>query len=345
MSSATNPDPTPTARRPRRFGWRWAAAAVLLLAIPATCPVDPVGLVASLRQVDPASLTLAGIGFLVVMAAKSRRWQLLLRGVGIGYPLGAAYRSYLAAYAVGIVTPARLGEFARAFQLRHERGGDLRVALRTVLSDRLLDLLFLAALAPFAIWTLTLDNLAGWAFGLGTLGLFAIGCAWVPWAAGRLADWHPGWNTPRRIVGWLGGLAQDFSGPARFWTWTLTVVAYLVYFAASFALMRALDIALDFRETVAVTACLSVVVLLPISVAGLGTREVSLLVLLGHYGVTTERALAYSLLQFGVFTLFGGFIGALAWLRRPRPTRFEGGDRQPARHVSEPRMKPSARTS
>ncbi len=57
------------------------------------------------------------------------------------------------------------------------------------------------------------------------------------------------------------------------------------------------------------------VTLLPITIAGLGVREVAALLLLQHYGVTPDIAIAFSMLVFAT-TIFGiGLLGGLteAW--------------------------------
>lgn len=63
---------------------------------------------------------------------------------------------------------------------------------------------------------------------------------------------------------------------------------------------------------------------LPITIGGLGLREVSLVAFLGYYEINEEQAIAYSLLFFFAFPFLRGIIGGLSelWdLWRSRPDR------------------------
>ena len=61
----------------------------------------------------------------------------------------------------------------------------------------------------------------------------------------------------------------------------------------------------------------SLVALLPISVAGLGTREAAIVAYLGAAGVSSETGLGLSLLVFLTFHVASGLMGAVAWWIRP----------------------------
>lgn len=61
----------------------------------------------------------------------------------------------------------------------------------------------------------------------------------------------------------------------------------------------------------------SLVTLLPISISGLGTREVAIVGYLGTAGMPAEIALGFSLLVFATFYIAGGLMGAVAWWMKP----------------------------
>lgn len=81
------------------------------------------------------------------------------------------------------------------------------------------------------------------------------------------------------------------------------VVAF-VFFA------RALDIALPAVDLGWIRATLDLVLILPISVAGLGVRDASLVAMLSHVGVASSAALAFSCLQLAR-TLLVAMLGGL----------------------------------
>jgi glycosyltransferase 2 family protein len=318
-----NCDPEPVAgANDRRRHWplacRAAAGAAILIGILTTLPIDKRTLWGTLGRVNPWFLLASMLGFLLLMAVKSWRWCWLVRSAGLHYGFRPAYRSYLAAFSLGLLTPGRLGELARAAQLRRELGVELGPCVRSVVSDRFFDLLFLGAFGPVAFWSV----MTGWSdaasFAVGFIGLYLI-AAFAVAASGRLiARWQPRWRPAQFVVGCMGGVAGDMVGRAGFIGAAITFLSSLVYFEASQLLLLALGVHLSFGEIACVTGCLSLVLLLPISIAGIGPREATLIVLLGKYGVRVEDALAYSILQLGVFMLFGGVVGALALVAETR---------------------------
>lgn len=292
--------------------WRGGLGAVILIAILTTQQIDGAGLWEGLTRVDPLLLSASCVGFFALMAAKTWRWKMLIREAGLRYSFGAAYRSYLSAFALGIVTPGRLGELARAAQLRTELGAELWPCARSVISDRMFDLLFLAAFGSVALWAVFAERMGDAAL-LGLFIMMYVGCCVLLHMAGTmLAGWRSLWRPLRWLEHGLGKVADDLAGRSGLVGFGITAMAYFIYFGSSFLLIRALGVDVGFREVSYVTGCLSLVLLLPISIAGIGPREATLIVLLGRYGVGRDDALAYSILQFAVFTLLGGIAGAVS---------------------------------
>lgn len=301
-----------TRRRGIALGLRGAIGLAILAGILATQEIEWPALWKTMRRVDPRLLITSCAGFLVLMAVKSWRWAFLIRQAELSYGFWKSFRSYLAAFALGILTPGRLGELARAAQLRAEVGADLGPCVRSVVSDRLFDLIFLSVFGPLALWAvLTGQEEWGW-FLIGLMVLYAAACGAASGVAKLVARWQPRWRPLQLTARFLDKVAGDLTGRAGLIGSAITFLAYGVYFGASLALLRAVEIDLSFRELAWVTGCLSLILLLPISIAGVGPREATLIFLLGRYGVSREDALAYSVLQFAVFTLFGGLTGSLA---------------------------------
>lgn len=321
-----NPVPEPTSRRRHSFafGWRAVAGAAILAAILATQRIEMKALGETLRHVNPMLLAASAAGFLLLMAVKSWRWNLLVRHAGLQYGFWPSFQSYLAAFALGILTPGRLGELARAAQLQRDVSADLGPCVRSVVSDRLFDLAFLGAFGPFALWAVTHEQTKDGLLLAGFLGLHVIASFSLA-AMGKLVSrWQPRWHAVRQAMRWLGSVAGDLIGRIGLVSSIITMLSYGVYFGASLILLRAVDIGLSFRDTACVMGCLSLVLLLPISIAGIGPREATLIILLGKFGISREAALAYSILQFAVFTLFGGIVGAVAFSAGPRTSRTRG---------------------
>jgi hypothetical protein len=117
--------------------------------------------------------------------------------------------------------------------------------------------------------------------------------------------------------------------------WLLTTLAYAIYFAGIQILFLALHIQIPFIETGFIISLIGLLLLLPISVAGFGTREAGLVFLLAIYSISPEidsispeLALSFSLLQFLTFFVWGGLVGLLFWMVSPIPLSIIRSDTQ-----------------
>ncbi len=103
-----------------------------------------------------------------------------------------------------------------------------------------------------------------------------------------------------------------------FWTLSMSVLSYLLSILFTYLLMIMVGIHLPFQVSVWLIGAINIVQLLPISFAGLGVRDISIIYLLGkYYQVAPESSLILStfFLAFGLmFTLMGGMA---IWLQSP----------------------------
>jgi hypothetical protein len=89
-------------------------------------------------------------------------------------------------------------------------------------------------------------------------------------------------------------------------------------------LAQALDLETGLVSMGWIRSCILIPTILPVTVAGLGLREGASILLLGLFGVSEDRALAFGLLIFAVTALAVGMVGGLLeswrWLA-PRSLR------------------------
>lgn len=87
-------------------------------------------------------------------------------------------------------------------------------------------------------------------------------------------------------------------------------------FITIYLLARALDIPVSFFDVSMVLALVWVVTVIPLSISGIGVRELSMIYLLGLYGITPESATALSLLFYLVTVLLGLIGVCFIWTRK-----------------------------
>ena len=255
---------------------------------------------------------------------KALRWNSLLAMQGLAYPAWDAFRIYLSSVYVGSATPGRLGEFVKVWYLMNDKKIQVGRSVSSVLGDRLLDVVFLA------LWSLgasiaftTVTNSVLWL-------LVAIVCG------GCLAPllWRCVGDRVMRLL--YSTLAQKYQGVAMGLddfvkgvrefnrveiavpiAWTL--LSYLFSFIQWYLIALSLRISVSFLYLAFAVSVASLLTLLPLSIAGIGTREATLISLLSPIGVDSQTAVSYSILYFAVSYGISGLMGAMAWWVKPVP--------------------------
>ena len=266
------------------------------------------------------------LGFLLVNASlvvRAYRWLLLLRGIGAPIRFGRLVSLYFTANFFNSVLPSGFsGDVVRAVEAAQDVPA--QTAAGTVLVDRATGLLalFMIGLAALPFRPEGFSATLLWQTAvLCTVGLVA-GFVVLD---GRLVR-----GLGRKLPGFLQPVWQKADGviaavQACGWTavWQAIAVSFLFNFMqiswfAAAGLALGYDV--PFSHYILVIPFLSLAILLP-SIGGLGIREGLAPLLFASAGLTGEKAVALTLLVFGIERL-SGLLGApvyiLETLRRTR---------------------------
>ncbi len=264
---------------------------------------------------------------------KVRRWDVLLAARGHHYSRLRAWTSFLSAGYVGLLTPGRVGDLLRVQYLRHDLGIAYADGLALLAVDRLCDLYVLLAFAALGIACL------GAAF-TGQLALVLwLGVALV--ALGPLLLLFPG--LLRRVAAlvyrklgrttttttderpplpdfdrFLAGLRhQRLPDILRAVVWT--ALAFAVNYGQGYILAVALGLDLGLLDIVGLLAVASLLGLLPISISGLGVRELCFALAFPLLGYSAEAGVIYGLGIFFVIYVAAVLMGFVSWQLAPPP--------------------------
>lgn len=254
---------------------------------------------------------------------KALRWWTLLRNQGIPLPLKDTVALYCIGLFGGFVTPGQLGDFVKVYYLR-QGGQSLARSFSSVLYDRLFDVLVFGLFGLAGLAVLFGSRSTGLGLWVGS-GAVALGFVWLFRA--RFQAWFTALYA-RVLVPRLSERVQnrvhDFVEISRE---VFKRRLFKVLFGYSFAAMALylfriylLALALDFHVPVldflASIAVVSLVTIVPISVADVGTRDGALILLLARLGVESEVAVSLSLLIL-LLAVLNGAIGFVFWVRHP----------------------------
>jgi uncharacterized protein (TIRG00374 family) len=292
---------------------------------------------AELRQAD---LRWLGVGFGATIASRfvmGFKWNLLMRAKGILIPHIEVVRIYYVSGFLGLLLPATVG--ADVIRAIFVRGNNRPFAdiVSSIIVERLLGLVMIS-LAALAGGLALAELLLGPDVPLGALlgipmALFSISVGAIVFSVTDTAR-----GFVERIALSLEGRKRLAPGGAplrklyqSYWSYrlhkkvlltfcALTVVEILTLVVWNYCAARALSIDLGLFEFMMIVPVFTLLVRLPISVAGLGVVEGSYVFFLGLMGIPSGAALAAGLLAHALATV-GVLPGGLLYGLVPRYRR------------------------
>jgi len=207
--------------------------------------------------------------------------------------LGESLRLILATASLNMVLPSRIGDFAKAWFIRDRGHMAGSKALALVIYEKacdLLALLFWCALGLLLypekdalFWTMTLIVLAGFAFGLGVIGVPAVARA-VFAAAIKIS--------PVRFRARFEALADNWRA-MHDWFWqdgarvrriaAMSAIAWFVHLLQIWMFTIALNASVPLIDSLALAPLAILAGLLPLTFAGIGTRDAALIYFYAPY--------------------------------------------------------------
>jgi len=260
-----------------------------------------------LLNVNIYFLFLAVFFMIIQVILRSLRWQVVLKGVGIKLKATTSINLYWLGIFVGVITPGRIGELAKVYFLKN-RGENVFRSFFSVLFDRIIDVITLL-LMGFLIFLFFLQDIGIYLF------IISLGLILFLFLIFLLIDKRSFLNKVfSRIASEMfpkdSGEYNQFTF-SKFWQGIkdikknqiipfvfYLITAWLFYFAARYMISLSLGLEFSFLEISVISALVAIVLILPISVAGLGTRDASMIYLFSLFGLTVEIALLFSLLVF-----------------------------------------------
>lgn len=255
-------------------------------------------------------------GVVTVLAVKSFRWQQIIKNEGYSYSPKKAFGAYMASFTIGIITPGRIGEIARLYYLREDCEISFLVSFRTIVTDRIFDIgvLFMLAIGGLFYYSGIIPDQVYLAVILGVI-IFFSGLFLADFVLKLLRKKAK--LNQNQIILFIHESIKQAVDKRSVKLWAITLLAYMAFYYALAFIFKSVNIDLRIIDIALVFSVVGLVTILPVSWAGFGTREVSLVYLLAFYGVPAETAITFSLLQFGAFFLWGSLIGLIFWFAMP----------------------------
>ena len=281
--------------------------------------IDSIDVRSVAQRIADASLTwfaAALLLFAFLVTAGVTRWWLILRAVTPGMNFPSATRLTLIGLFFNQTLPSSIGGDALRVFYAWREGIEPGRAFNTVMLDRVAGLIVLVVMAtailpvletrlddPLALAGLRILIATGW---VGAIGLFVFDNALTRrFERYRIAAFALELSRDARRVACRPMLALGVIASAAF--------VHIVTVAILWCLDRAMGGAAPYTVYFLAMIPTQLVVSIPITIAGWGLREKSLVILLGGLGIAAEHAASVSIL-YGIVLLVGGLPGGLIWL-------------------------------
>lgn len=249
-----------------------------------------------------------------IVGLKAWRWRLIMTDLGIKISSKEAFRLYGLGLATGSFTPGQLGDAIKAFYLR-DKGFSLGSGLLSVVLDRLFDLAALGLLASVGLFFLgsaflgalpvMLVMLAGFGLALLSLSFPATRRKLLAFITRLILHKNRKFEADAPIQSGIEIRSARLSLP-----FLITLVTAGLASGRIWLLALAIGLNLGFSEALASSTLATAASLLPVSIAGVGTRDLTLVTILGQLGYAAELAISLStlILLLNLVNLVAGYL-------------------------------------
>ena len=272
-------------------------------------------------RLSPSFLLVAGaLIFFQNAIVVAWRWERVVAAIDAALPPWRLLKSTIISLFFNQVLPSTIGGDGMRIWLLRAMGRPTGLAFRSVLIDRLVGFfgLLLLGLVGSLYLTARLEQ-SGPVQVVALICLAGLGLIALAPVLTGVMTWLPservrrGFATLAREVNLL---ARNRPRLARLVA--VSIVGQFALAGAVFCLARDLEVPLDLLAACAIVPGVMVAAALPISIAGWGVREATMVIGLGLLGIGQSEAAIISV-GFGLLVLFCGLVGGLVWLAGGSP--------------------------
>ncbi|MCB0209564.1 MAG: flippase-like domain-containing protein [Anaerolineae bacterium] len=283
--------------------------------------IDVGALFATMQNAHPSWLAAALVMMIIGVVIRAIRWQILLNALDVRVPIGELTAIYFIGFLFNNLLPSGLGGDAMRVVELNRHSPRISDTITSVVVDRFLGLFALQAIALVALltnWGTVPDGVAYFTIAIFLGGLIG----------GILVINTPLYTSLRRNIGlfrkitdikFIGNIFESFQRyplPALGQSFVVAIIFNFIHIIMYAFIGFAFDAPVSVAQYAVIVPITSLLLIVPISFAGLGVREESFRQLYGQIGVSPEVAVAMSLMVYFIGNICTGLIGGVIYLLR-----------------------------
>ena len=279
-----------------------------------------------LKTIEPKWVLVAGTLNFVFIFIKSVRWFYLIRVQNIDISFLTAIKIYHAGTYFSVVTPARVGDLIKAEYLKKDVNVEYTVGIFLVLIDRLFDLIVLVILFFLLSFQIYIANLF---FSILIclilvpllLSIISINkcrkyIVNMLLQASFINQLYQKYNS--QLFNFIN-LIKNTSYSQYFASILSSIAAYFCLFLGCFALTIGMGIDLSLMEVSYCIVTANLISLIPVSISGVGTRDLTMIILFNYFNLDKNIALMFSFMYFIISLFFSNILGCY-WFHSMKKT-------------------------
>tara|TARA_Y100000310_G_C20639810_1_gene793272 strand:+ start:525 stop:1343 length:819 start_codon:yes stop_codon:yes gene_type:complete len=260
---------------------------------------------------------------------RAYKWKLIIKSFDFSYPVLRSAKIILIGFFMGLITPGRIGDVVRSFYLKEDSGLNFIQSFSTVFIDRLIDLITLLIISTISIIigsSYFSTNILYWLIIAAIILL--IGSYMITKKGTVKIFLKPLYKlfVPDKYKMKVAENFNDFYDNIRIclkdkrillMIITLNLYNWLIIFIYTYAIALIAGLDISFLYIILISPLIVLVEIIPVSIAGLGTREAAMIYFLSLVNIGSGLAVSYSILYMVLGGVTFSLIGAILWLNEP----------------------------
>ena len=258
---------------------------------------------------------------------KGIRWKIIIDSYNIRYPVLSSVKGWMIGFSLSLITPGKVGDFARAYYLKDKL--ETGKSLTTVMADRVIDIFVLFVMAVIGIYFFVNSYVKDDFLLYGTYALFAAFIAAIiifskkSIATKFLRQFYR--FAPKKYAVRMKKVYHDFylgleillkKKKRIIVVGLVTISMWLISILTGYTLALAMGLNISYLFLLMVTPIVMIILALPISFSGIGTRDAMMIFFFSYVGISAEATLSYTIMNLVVDYIFGA-IGFILFFRNP----------------------------
>ena len=280
--------------------------------------VDPAQLKQIISRLKFHFFVLSVVLIPVLVFVRSIRWKKILKRIKVHYSMWKCFKIYFVGLVTIMVVPA-IGTFIKAVYPKQDGHGLVDPVL-SIIFDKFFDYLLPVVLGLTSAVLILLKIQPN----LGLVVLLLSACI-VFFPAKKSIVFFSTRMLPERFKKLLVNKGWDIKErlaemeQALDWKiYILSITGFIVYYFAVYFLCQSLSIGLSFSEVVLIETVTTVIAFIPVSLFGVGIKDVGLVAAFKIFGHTPEEAIALSLTLI-LLRIVVVLMGSIFWFMDPPP--------------------------